>query len=1085
MSSATRRSLDRLSRPLARREQGARLALAIGVGLAALGVAAWGSRLAVFRSTAWVPAAWAAAIALVALLGWLAWRSWDRYSVRNIAGILEQCGEWRAGSLRALLDHAAPGTSTGLLQHADAARGSEVARRGHAALEPVRRPLTRRLLLSSGALLGAILVLGSAEPWRAPASTLWHPFAALRDVTEPVRLTANRAEVARGEAVTLTLEAPGRRSAILRTRSAGEAWSDEQIALDSTGRASVVTRPLRTELHAQAVSGARSSRLLRVGVRLPAFLGALSVTAQYPAYLRLDDEPVPVSGDTILLPAGTRLLTRGEATAELRSAAWAREATVESLTVARKEFEGSFAPSGAGTYVLRLVTAGGGALGGDPVLLPIRVIADSVPVVDLPVPGRDTIAPPTLRLGLVVDARDDHGLTRLLVEARVTGRADVVLPLALPAGSPDRALLTYELDLEAFRLTPGDTLRYRAVAIDNRPGGQVGRSREYRVRIPTAQDLRDAQRQSIDAIRSRLDSLARRGAEVARQTSDLAQEQPRSAAGNSAEDPALSFEQAKRAEAAAAATEDMLQQAEQLRDAMATVEEAVKRAGLDDPEFARRLAEVREALEKAMTPELRAKLAELQKSLKALDANAARQSLEELARAQEQLREALERSRELLERAALEGEMSALADEARQLADQQRAWNEAADRADSNAAAVAEQALADAADSLAAGLKDVATQPAAAEAGDQMQQAADAAKQAAQQMRQAAQQMRQGDRSGARSSGKKAADMLQPIGDNVDQQRDSMQDQWREEVLKALDRALAETSRLLTQELHLADRLRLSEPPAPLRTEQGLIEEGVDRISQQMRVVAGKNALVSQQIVAALAVAAREMAQAREEVSSAAPNGRVAGERAGAATDALTTAAYLMVRSRDDVAGSGSGSGMAEAMQRMSQLAGQQGQVGDQSASLMPMLGQGQAGMQQQLARLAAQQRAISQQLERLQAEGGPSAAGPLAAEARELAQRLEAGRLDRNTVERQQRLFKRMLDAGRTLQGEERDDQKERQSQSATPGELRLPPALRARLLDENNRPRLPGWDELQRLSPEERRLVVDYFRVLTEAPR
>jgi hypothetical protein len=83
--------------------------------------------------------------------------------------------------------------------------------------------------------------------------------------------------------------------------------------------------------------------------------------------------------------------------------------------------------------------------------------------------------------------------------------------------------------------------------------------------------------------------------------------------------------------------------------------------------------------------------------------------------------------------------------------------------------------------------------------------------------------------------------------------------------------------------------------------------------------------------------------------------------------------------------------------------------------------------------------------------------------------------------IARQERLFRRMLDAGRTLQGEEEDEQKERQSEVAKPGELRLPPALRAELLGRDGAIRLPSWEQLQRLSPEERRLVTEYFRRLT----
>jgi hypothetical protein len=108
--------------------------------------------------------------------------------------------------------------------------------------------------------------------------------------------------------------------------------------------------------------------------------------------------------------------------------------------------------------------------------------------------------------------------------------------------------------------------------------------------------------------------------------------------------------------------------------------------------------------------------------------------------------------------------------------------------------------------------------------------------------------------------------------------------------------------------------------------------------------------------------------------------------------------------------------------------------------------------------------------------------AAELAQEAGDLARRLESGRLDRQIVERQERLFRHMLDAGRTLQGREEDERKERQSITATDDSVHLPPALRARLLGEDNRLRVPTWEELQQFSPEERRLVVDYFRRLSE---
>jgi hypothetical protein len=145
----------------------------------------------------------------------------------------------------------------------------------------------------------------------------------------------------------------------------------------------------------------------------------------------------------------------------------------------------------------------------------------------------------------------------------------------------------------------------------------------------------------------------------------------------------------------------------------------------------------------------------------------------------------------------------------------------------------------------------------------------------------------------------------------------------------------------------------------------------------------------------------------------------------------------------------------------------------------------GRAGADQRLQELAARQRQMSRDLDRLRAETDAGAAGEFAEEARELAREMEAGRLDPATVARQERLFRRMLDAGRTLQGEEEDERRDRESRSPEDPEVQLPPALRSRLLDGTGALRLPTWEQLQRLSPEERRLVADYFRRLTGGGR
>ena len=1086
MSGATRRSLGRLARPLASGSRTGWAALAVGTALLLLGAGAWAARLEWFSAPYWVFVAWAVALAALAALVLAAVRSDGRYSSAGIARWLEERGVWRAGSLSSLLDTPAPGTSPALLGAADEFRAAEIDARGAAALDAVRAPVRSRVLAGLGALVLGAAVLGSAGPVRGTAAALWHPARAWEMTTSPVRIRASAREIDRGGSVTLQLEALGRRQAVLWTRAPGEGWRPEAVALDSAGRASRTLGPLRSDIYARLTSGTRSSDTLMVHVRLPVFLGSLTVTAHYPRYLGMEDEPVPTSGDTIIVPAGTRLDAHGAATASLRSAAWVSGDHVDSLSVSGSEFQGALTPRASAEYRLALVTAAGVTLGGDTVRLPIRVLADAAPEIDVPVPGADTVAPLSMRLPLVIDVRDDHGLTAVALELRRQrgGRAPDSLrtePIALPGGRPDRAVLAHELDLGRIGLEPGDTLRYRARAVDNSPGRQVARSREYLIRVPTASELRATQREATEAVGSRLDSLANRSRELERSTQDVAQtEQRKQDSQSGSGDDALSFEQAKKAEAVAQAQEQLLKDAEAVRDALEALQKSAESAGLDDPAFRQRLEELQQQLDRALTPEMREKLAELQRALQDLSAERTQEALKDLAKAQQQLREALERSRELFERAALEGDMANLAEESKELAEEQRQWNEQVSSADSAAAAAAEKALADRADSLAAAMRKTAEEMDSEGQQQQLEQSADQAAQAANEMREAQQNAKAGKRSAAQQKGQKAAEMLGPLSGQMQEQMEQMQEGWKEEVTQALDRALAETSRLTERELQLQQNLRAGAPGPQARAEQGAIEEGVQRLQDQVKAAAGKNALVSQQIAASLALAQEHMSKARDAVSTAAPNPRAAADRAGAAIDALNTAAYQLIRSRGDVSGSASGSGMAEAMEQMSKLAGQQGALGQQGASLLPMAGRGD--IRTQLQQLGAQQRALAEQLERMRAQGGRAGTAELAEEARDLARRLEAGRIDRQTVERQERLFRRMLDAGRTLQGEERDEKKERQSQAGTDEQLRLPPALRARLEADGDRPRLPGWDELQRLSPEERRLVVDYFRRLSD---
>jgi hypothetical protein len=167
----------------------------------------------------------------------------------------------------------------------------------------------------------------------------------------------------------------------------------------------------------------------------------------------------------------------------------------------------------------------------------------------------------------------------------------------------------------------------------------------------------------------------------------------------------------------------------------------------------------------------------------------------------------------------------------------------------------------------------------------------------------------------------------------------------------------------------------------------------------------------------------------------------------------------------------------------LQKLAQQQGEVNAQMASLMPTPSQGRQAIDPSAADkarvLAKQQRAVAKALDDVQDLDASGKTKELAREARTLAQALEAGATDPNTLDRQQRLFRKMLDAGRLLQQDDKEQEGPRESKPGDKVTPFAPPDADAHGRDALKY-KAPTWEEMKALAPEERRAVLEYFRRL-----
>ncbi len=1018
----------------------------------------------------------------------------ERTSRPRIAAAIERERSLRAGALRGALEVANTGAFG---RRAAAVLGKALSVHG-TSLAPVMLGHARRRALRVGAAAAVTaLLLAVVAPARGDGlMALLRPVSAWRGtLLAPLAFYGLPQLVLRGDTVRVTVAATGRGTVELQDRTTGEGWARRSLAVSpATGLASIVLGPLRADLSLVVTDGRAHSDTAVVRVTDRPFVGAITMRAVYPPYLDRPAETLPV-GEPVVIPRGTTIDLTGRASTPLVAVGLARERDSVPLHADGRAFSGRLTPPTTGSW--NWYARGAGATVQDvPAPLDVTVVPDSAPRVDILAPRADTLVAAFDTVTLQGAAADDHGLSAVELHLWRDGaggqRTETARRLAAnqgPAWAGDVLV-----DLAAQQLHPGDALHVTLSAVDNSPWSQRGTSRELLLKVPSLDERREMARAAADstvtAVRRTAtaeQSLQERTSQAAREGMNRAVENtPRADAAAADRARTMSYESAEKARALAKEQQDLADRVQQLQKSAAQLQAQLAQAGALDSALARQLREAQQMLRDALTPDLLAEMQKLQGAAKQLNAQDAQQSLASLAEMQKRLREQLEKSAQMLQRAAFEGAMQTLHDEARDIAGREQALADSAPRP--AAAAAGRSGSLQNAKSAEAGTRDPGRELAdrsdrLADAIHQLQQkladqnAAAGAKHAddAQTMARASEQsMRQ------RADARSAADEMQHAAQAMQQARDAQVAEWKNELTQELDRAVQELLQMARQESRLEDQARGGRAaPEQLRGDQSAVQQGVEQTQRQLQEQALKTTLLSGRAQRAVSDAALKVAQATK--SAADPrNAEQTPVTMGDAADALNQAAAALARDRQRTNAASSASGFAEMLQQLQDAARKQGSINSQAQSLLPLPGQGQMSPDAQATArmLANQERRLSQELDDLSdAAAGGDRAAQLAKEARAVADALQNGRVDAATVARQEQLLRHMLDAGRSLQKDERDDSGKRESESAVNPDL-FAPQTRDAAGRAGVKYRPPTWDELRGLSADERRAVLEYFK-------
>lgn len=931
-------------------------------------------------------------------------------------------------------------------------------------------------------MVSAVLALGS--PWRTAFPP---PLPTLR--------LSGSVGVPRGDRGLVEISAVGRETVLLASRGTAGRVLRQIVAIDNDGLAKAYTNPIHTVTFVWVADDDGSmSDTLRMHPLEPLLVQDLQVLVQYPRYLGRESESHRGQIPPLILPEGTRLTVSGETNLELDagSFAWAPEMENPAgtrvreipLEVSNTRFSATWIPRVTGFWRWNLEASDSMGSPVTPNPIKVLIVPDQLPRIELLYPARDTTLGFEKVMPIVVDVEDDIELVRValrtwrsgLGEEQAEHREDL---MPSPAGTR-RSVFRHLIDRSSENLLPGDTVFYVFEAFDRNPSRGPAVSDVFTLRVPTFTEIRDQRAEGQEALadaarelEERMEALAEAAADAARQA-DTEEGDSEEAQFAATEEARSVLEEAERADEDLTDLDEELQR---LRDELA-------QSPVSDPALKEQLEKLGERYEELVAEGLTERIEELSDALRDLDSEAMQAALEAMGDDSERLREQLEQTLGLLEQAAFEQAMKATQASADDLAEAQR---NLADETDAELFQAEQAELAERAENLIDRLE--ALQEELSDSGREM--AADSAAVAEHRTQEAVEKMdqAQGDFSevessdmgevsqGQQSAAEEAAEALESAASALGSAQQGMSGETNESAVQSLAHARTEALALAGEEGRLVDATRGADTadPTDWRAEQGAVRQGLENLLQRLSDSGNQAAMLDQETGAAAGSAVKQMDQLLDRLSE--DGGRRLPSRSEAEDiqDSLNELAQRLLVSEQAAQSSMEESAGQEAAEQMAQLAQQQQMVTQQTSSML-VPGPKPLGQEQIQEQLVRRQEEIASELGEVEDQESDLLGRPeeLALEAAELARRLELQGPTQETLERQRQLFRRMLDAGRSLEDEDLDPNR-RESEAATAAS-REPPPIDPALIRERQFP-LPLEALLHDLPAFYRPLIFNYF--------
>lgn len=711
----------------------------------------------------------------------------------------------------------------------------------------------------------------------------------------------------------------------------------------------------------------------------------------------------------------------------------------------------------------------------DPIEYHVTAIPDEYPSVDVLVPGFNVNLTDEMVLPLKVRIYDDFGFSSLVLKYKVVsqGRAsdENVMVLHFSDRIKTEGDIEFTWDLDPLNLFPGDYVVYQFEVADNDnvSGPKLTTSRAYIARLPSLDEIiADVEKESEGRI-DRTEEVFRNARELNERLENVARKMKAQQKQKQSSD----WQQQKELESIVQKNDEILQQVQELSEQMDASLEKIQENALLSRQIMEKLQQIQQLFEDVATPEMREAQEKLMEALKNMDRQQLDQAMKDFEMSQEEFLKRLERTLALLKKMQVEQKMEAMIRQAEEILKQQEQVNQSTDSAQENQLpnlGESEQANKEALEQLkkdVGHLQELARQAEMENSGALKQFSEAVEKTDAQQnMQQMSEHLEQSQRQQASQQGAQAESKLLQMLDQMQQQMLAMTGGNQDAAMQQMRTALRDANHLSNeQEKLLKEAAAMDQRSTQLRelapVQQDLISS-CNGLQNRLLELGKESPFMAMEIQQLVNDAIAQMQLAMEGLDNA--YGRNAQRSQQQAMSQLNKASVRLLESMEQQKECDKGSNCNKNMSKLESLCNKQNQLNQQTQSQCNNPGNsGQGNQGEQLRtgengfeRLAGEQGAIRKSLEQLANEFGDSRQimgrlDDIAREMKDVEEALAEGNVGDETLERQLKVYSRMLQATRSLQ--RKDFSEQRKAESATGSQVYMPPALPAELLNDRGK--------------------------------